>query len=142
MGDHLWPCSRGGGCPDQQMRPHTHTLGGTDGSGGERQRWPRPSCVSCPDTASLSANAPAAAPCSSPPVGPPSGTASPRCCCVSLPPVGKEQRQLHSQGPCPDSTRAVTAGVASGPYFVRTTGPGFAGGTPACLLTQPAWLCV
>ena len=101
---------------------------------------PCPSRVSCPDTASLSANAPAAAPCSSPPVGPPSGIASPQCCCVSLLPVGKEQHQLRSQGPCPDSTRAVTTGVASGPCFVQTTGPGFSGGTPTCLLTQPAWL--
>ena len=42
MGDHLWPCSRGGGCPDQQMGPHMHTLGGREGSGGERQRWPPP----------------------------------------------------------------------------------------------------
>ena len=45
---------------------------------------PRPSHVSCPDAASLSAQAPAAAPCSLPPVGPPSGAAYPRCCCVSL----------------------------------------------------------
>ena len=33
--------------------------------------------------------------------------------------------------PCPDGTRAVIAGAASGPCSVRTTGPGFAGGTPA-----------
>ena len=57
-------------------------------------------------------------------------------------PVGQEQRQLRSQQPCPDGTRAVIAGAASGPCSVRTTGPGFAGGTPACLLTQPARLRV
>ena len=88
---------------------------------------PRPSRVSHPDATSPSAHAPAAAPCSSPPVGPPSGAAHPRCCPVSLPPVGQEQRQLRSQRPCPDDTRAVTAGAASGPCSVRTTGPGFAG---------------
>ena len=61
---------------------------------------------------------------------------------VSLSPIGQEQRQLHSQQPCPDSMRAVIAGAASGPCSVRTTGPGFAGGTPACLLTQPVQFCV
>lgn len=62
--------------------------------------------------------------------------------CLSLLPVGQEQRQLRSQQPCPDSTRAVIAGAASGPCSVRTTGPGFARSTPACLLTQPARLRV
>ena len=33
MGDHLWPCSQGGGCPDQQMGPHRHTLDARDGTG-------------------------------------------------------------------------------------------------------------
>ena len=103
---------------------------------------PCPSHVSRPDATSPSAQAPAAAPCSFPPVGPPSDAAYPRCCCVSLPPVGQEQRELPSQRRCPDSTRAVTAGAASRPCSVRTTGPGFEGGMPACLLTQPVWLRV
>ena len=122
---------------------HTRThsaaeMGATEkGSAG-----PHPSRVSRPDAASLSAQAPAAAICSSPPVGPPSGTAYPRCCRDSLPPVGQEQLQLRSQRPCPDGTRAVTVRAASGPCSVRTTGPGLVGGMPACLLTQPVWLCV
>ena len=103
---------------------------------------PRPSHISRPGATSPSAQAPTAAPCSFPPVGPPSGTAYPQCYRVSPLPVGQEQCQLRSQRPCPDSTRAVTAGAASGPCSVQTTGPGFAGGTPACLLTQPAWLRV
>ena len=52
-----------------------------------------------PDAASPSAHAPAAAPGSSPPAGPPSAAASPRCCRVSLPPVGQEQGQFRSQRP-------------------------------------------
>ena len=107
---------------------HTHTLRGSDGSAAEKgSAGPRPSRVSRPEAASPSAQAPAAAPCSSPPVGPPSGAAYPRCCPVALPPVGQEHRQLRLQRPCPDDTRAVTAGAASGPCSVRTTGPGFAG---------------
>ena len=103
---------------------------------------PHPSLVSRPNAASPSAQAPAAAPCSSPPVGPPSGAAYPPCCHVCLPPVGQEQHQLLSQRPCPDSTRAVITGAASGPCSVRTTGPGFVGGMPAHLLTQPVQLRV
>ena len=138
-----WPCSQGGGCPDQQMGPHRHTLDARDGSGRERQCWPPPK--------------PRLLPRRRLPVS--TGT---RCSslffasswasiwrslssmllCLSLLPVGQEQRQLRSQQPCPDSTRAVIAGAASGPCSVRTTGPGFARSTPACLLTQPARLRV
>ena len=118
MGDHLWPCSRAGGCPDQQMGPHRHTLGSREGSVGSH-----PSRVSHSDAASPSAQALTAAPCSSPPVGPPSGTAYSQCCHDSLPLVGQEQHQLRSQRPCPDGTRAVTAGAARGPCSVWTTAP-------------------
>ena len=103
---------------------------------------PRPSHISRPGATSPSAQAPTAAPCSFPPVGPPSGTAYSRCCHDSLPPVGQEQHQLRSQRPCPDGTRAVTAGAASRPCSVWTTGPRFVRGMPACLLTQPVPLCV
>ena len=122
------------GCLDQQTVPHTHT---------PRQRLERQTkAAPAPPSRVSGPQAPKAAPCSSPPVGPLSGAPFPRCCCVSLPPVGQEQPQLRSQRPCPDGTRAVTAGAASGPCSVRTTGPGFAGGTPDRLLTQPAASCV
>ena len=122
---------------------HTGThLEAEKGAAKKGSTGPHPSLISRPDAASPSAQAPAAAPCSSPPVGPPSGTAYPRCCRDSLPPVGQEQLQLRSQRPCPDGTRAVTVRAASGPCSVRTTGPGLVGGMPACLLTQPVWLCV
>ena len=129
---HLW-ANTSGPAPEEVGAPisrwgHTHTHSVAEMGAAEKgSAGPRPSRVSRPDAASLSAQAPAAAICSSPPVGPPSGAAHPRCCPVSLPPVGQEQRQLHSQRPCPDDTRAVTAGAASGPCSVRTTGPGFTG---------------
>ena len=104
---------------------------------------PSPSRVSRPDTASPpSAHTPAAAPFSSSPVGLPSGATSPRCCRVFLPPVGKEQRQLHSQRPCPDRTPTVTAGAASGPCFVRTKAPGSWGTRPhACSHSLRGFVC-
>ena len=103
---------------------------------------PRPSRVSRPDATFPSAHAPAAAPCSSPPVGPPSGAASPGCCRVLLPPVGKEQHQLHSQRPYPDSTPTVTAGAASGPCFVRTKAPGSRGTRPhSCSNSLRGFVC-
>ena len=121
---------------------HTCTHSAAEKGAAEKgSSGPCPSRVSCPDAASPSAQAPAAAPCS-PPVGPPSGTAYSPCCHDSLPPVRQEQHQLRSQRPCPDGTRAVTAGAASRPCSVWTTGPRFVGGMPACLLTQPVQFCV
>ena len=143
MGDHLWPCSRGGGCPDQQMGPHRHTLDARDGSGGERQCWPPPKPRLLPRRRlPVSTGTRCSSLFFSSSWASIWRSLSSMLLCLSLLPVGQEQRQLRSQQPCPDGTRAVIAGAASGPCSVRTTGPGFAGGTPACLLTQPAWLRV
>ena len=143
MGDHLWPCSRGGGCPDQQMGPHRHTLDARDGSGGERQCWPPPKPRLLPRRRlPISTGTRCSSLFFSSSWASIWRSLSSMLLCLSLLPVGQEQRQLRSQQPCPDGTRAVIAGAASGPCSVRTTGPGFAGGTPACLLTQPARLRV
>ena len=114
--------------------PHTHT---------PRQRLERQTkAAPAPPSRVSGPQAPKAAPCSSPPVGPLSGAPSPRCCCVSLPPVGQEQPQLRSQRPCPDGTRAVTAGAASGPCSVRPLALGSRGPHPhACSSSQRGFVC-
>ena len=104
------------GCLDQQTGPHPHT-------GRQRQERRRkaapapPSRVSGPHAPLLHAAG-------------------------SLSRLSAKNSQLRSQRPCPDGTRAVTTGAANGPCSVRTTGPGFAGGTPDRLLKQPARLRV
>ena len=59
---------------------HTRTHSAADGSHGERQRWPPPR-HSLPVSTRTRCNS-----LFFRPVGPPSGTTSPRCCRLSLPP--------------------------------------------------------
>ena len=105
------------GCLDQQTGPHPHT-------GPQRQERRRkaapapPSRVSGPHAPLLHA----------------AGSLSRLS--------AKNSVSSARNDPCPDGTRAATTGAASGPCSVRTTGPGFAGGTPDHLLTQPARLRV
>ena len=142
IGDHLWPCSRGGGCPDQQMGPHTHMLGGRDGSGRERQRWPLPklrlpprrhlpvstgtrcsSLFSSSSWASIWHSLSSMLPCLSSVCRPKTASA----------PFSTTLSSLHTGCDCRGGKWSM---------LCADHGPGFPGGTPARLLPQPGWLSV